>query len=215
MPRPRVRRGAAGIGAMEPNWAEDEREVLTRARDPDHSDHAEAVVILFADYVLPAALDRARQLPLTEESAEDLVQNVALNFWRTLARFRGDSTIRTYVTTMVENVWKDQARKMGRRQGILRIIPVPDPPGLVERDDIPSPRQEPVVLDDTTSIDVLSLCRTPELTPREQVVLLLTFVADLRTEEIADLLRVTKRTVCRIRMSAINKLRERTADDEQ
>jgi RNA polymerase sigma-70 factor (ECF subfamily) len=62
-----------------------------------------------------------------DDELEDLVQDALFRAFRSLERFRGGSSFRTWLLTIGSNLLKDRYRQWKRRQ-VLELVPdVPDP----------------------------------------------------------------------------------------
>ena len=67
-----------------------------------------------------AAIERlARSYELDPHKRQDLLQNIHLNLWRSLERFSGQSSLRTWVYRVAHNVAATHVMDERRRRGVL------------------------------------------------------------------------------------------------
>ena len=65
----------------------------------------------------PAVLGYVAGLARDEDRADDVFSQVCEDLWRGLPRFRGDSSVRTWVYTLAWHAWLCQERDAFRRRG--------------------------------------------------------------------------------------------------
>ncbi|HET9655652.1 MAG TPA: sigma-70 family RNA polymerase sigma factor [Kineosporiaceae bacterium] len=86
----------------------------------------------------PAALERLVTATLTDvwrflahlvdvQSADDLTQETYLRAWQSLSRFRGDSSLRTWLLAVARHVAADELR-LRRRRGAETLVPDAEQP---------------------------------------------------------------------------------------
>ena len=93
-------------------------------------DHGPALWRVIASYAPPGA-DR-----------DDLAQDVLLAVWQALQRFRGDSSLKTFVLRIAHNRGLSQAWKRAKRPQPSELVDVPDPRPGPEEEAATSQRSE-------------------------------------------------------------------------
>jgi RNA polymerase sigma-70 factor (ECF subfamily) len=127
---------------------------------------------------------------------EDVLSEVFLQVARSLPRFRGaDDEVRPWVFTIARNRAIDDRRRRGRRPSVPRAV-------LPERS--ARPAAEP--------IDPALVAALGRLTPEQQEVVVLRFVADLPLEEVASITHRTAGAVKAMQHRALAQL-ARIVDD--
>lgn len=113
---------------------------------------------------------------------EDLVQQIFLEVFRDLARFRAEATFRTFLYRVVVNTACDHLKRRGRR---ARAVPVEEIEALV--DHAASPEARAVERDRL----VFTLGLLDRIKPKKRIAFLLRAVEGLSLEEIAEQCQVT------------------------
>lgn len=132
---------------------------VTRLMD----EHGNSILRLCALYLRDAGL------------AEDAAQETFLRAYRSLDRFRGDSSPKTWLTRIAINVCKDLSRRRSHQ------------PLVLER--LPDETHADAPFDDSVLSDVMAL---PE---KYRAAILLRYYQELSVPEIAHALRITKNSV--------------------
>ena len=141
------------------------------------NEHGNSILRLCAMYLGDTAL------------AEDAAQEAFLRAYRGLDRFRGDSSLKTWLTRIAINVCKDMSHKRRRQPLVLDRLPentANDPP-----------------CDDSIIREVMAL---PE---KYRTVILLRYYQELSLEETAGALRITRNAVSQRLLRAKAMLRMR------
>lgn len=107
--------------------------------------------------------------------AEDAAQETFLRAYRAIDRFRGESSVKTWLTRIAINVCKDMSHKRSRQPLILEKIP--------------ESISDPAYGDDSVLNEVMLL------PPKYRAVILLRYYQQLDTREIAKVLGVTRNAV--------------------
>lgn len=123
------------------------------------------------------------------EAAEDLVQDVFVALPRAVARFRGDSSLRTFLVSIAVNHAKNHVRAAARRRAALgRLAREPEPTStdpqrdmerrelgdrlMLALDALPLEQRVAVVLseiEDRTSAEIATIVGAPEGTVRTRI----------------------------------------------
>lgn len=117
----------------------------------------------------------------SKHDREDLFQEVWLRVHQSLAKFRGESEVSTWLYRLTVNTSLSFLKKQSRQQRIRQVLA-----GLrfIEHDD--GPRDEP----DTAVMEPLK-----KLNPRQRIILLMSDVEEKKLEEIGKLLDLPVGTV--------------------
>jgi RNA polymerase sigma-70 factor (ECF subfamily) len=117
---------------------------------------------------------------------EDLVQQIFLEVFRSLPRFRGDSSFRTFLYRVMLNLACDHLKRRGRRAHVVHIDDLDE---LVDGDGSPELR----------AVERQRLARTlkvlDRIKPKKRVAFLLRVVEGLSLEEIGELVEATPAAV--------------------
>jgi RNA polymerase sigma-70 factor (ECF subfamily) len=140
--------------------------------------------------------------------AEDLVQETYLRAWRSIDRFEGRSSLRTWLYTIATNVCLTALESRSKRPLPTDFGPESDPSApLVQQPELPwlEPVPDAVVAGGATdpaaivasrqSIRMAFIAALQHLPPRQRAVLLLRDVLRWRAAEVAELLETTTTAV--------------------
>lgn len=95
--------------------------------------HQDAFLRLIVEY--EPALRRLAGVYLRQPAdREDLFQEIAVALWQAIPRFRGESTVRTWLYRIAHNVALSSAAKLYRRGATEQAGPVPTDPQPAPRD---------------------------------------------------------------------------------
>lgn len=129
------------------------------------------------------------RLSRNPDQASDLTQEVFLRVFRHLGKFRGGSSLKTWIYRVTLNHCRS---RLGRKH--LPMQPLTSPDGETERE-IPDPRRNPedrAVAESEGRLVEAALARVP---PRFREAVTLRDLEDLSYQEIAEILRVRIGTV--------------------
>jgi RNA polymerase sigma-70 factor (TIGR02960 family) len=154
------------------------------------------------------------------QDAEDLVQETLLAAWRSIARFEGRASLRSWLYRIATNRSLNALRDRGRR-----LPPLPEPPPEAPEPPQPSRLREPVWLEpypDALLEDIADQTHEPgaryetreaiglafiaglqRLPPRQRAVLVLRDTLGFRAREVAEMLGTSEASV----MSALHRAR--------
>jgi RNA polymerase sigma-70 factor, ECF subfamily len=171
--------GASGIEARSPSLGADE-ELVLRAQRGDRQAFDE----LYRRYI-DLVWGRLGRLIGPDPDREDLVQQIFLEVFRGLPRFRGDARFRTYLYRVVVNRASDHLKRRRRR------------PAPISLDDIDLPGNDgcPEATADERQRVSLSLALLDRIKPKKRIAFLLRVVEGLSLEEIGELCQATPGTV--------------------
>jgi len=130
--------------------------------------------------------------------AEDAVQETFIKAARTLDKFRGESSMKTWLTRIAMRTCCDMRRSFWFRRMDRRFTP----------EMLPDPIQAPVEEETALTVAVMNLPK------KEREVILLYYYQDMNMSEIADALGVTQPTVSYRLRRAREKLRVELAGRE-
>jgi RNA polymerase sigma-70 factor (ECF subfamily) len=119
-----------------------------------------------------------------EETARDVAQDVFVKLFSVIARFRGESSFRTWLFRLVANACRDAHRRT------RRLVPIPEI-GLETTEDPPSPYAD--AREREISLQVRSA--VAQLAPKLRLPILLRYVEGLSYAEIGEALRCSPGTV--------------------
>lgn len=159
----------------------------------------------------------ARSLLRDGAEAEDAVQEAYLAAYRSLASFRGQASMATWLTRIVVNECMDRLRRQARRDNILPMARG----GNVDPDDRPDPVEAHPDADHDTpdrslvraEMRALLERRIDELPQDFRAVFMLRAVEELTVEETAQCLGIPEATVRSRHFRARSLLRETIAQD--
>jgi RNA polymerase sigma-70 factor (ECF subfamily) len=187
---------------LEPEVSDEE--LVARAR----RDEPRAVEQIYARHAA-AVFRRLTHLVGPDPEREDLMQEVFVDLFRQLPRYRGRATLRTYVFRIASNKACDHLRQRRRRA-------VVDSPGLCAfgPDDADAPRSgEPSPEDRVGQAQELALIERAldQLKPKKRIAFVLRVVDDLSLREIAEQTGASVFTVAQRLRHADRELRRLTA----
>ncbi|NLW45632.1 MAG: sigma-70 family RNA polymerase sigma factor [Syntrophomonadaceae bacterium] len=131
-----------------------------------------------------------------EEDASDMAQEALIKAYRSLATFKGESSLSTWLYRITTNVCLDELRK---RRRTLHMISLDEPVATVDGDEIerdiadPSPTADIIYQKKETEVYIQSLIN--KLKPEQKAVVILRDVMGLTYEEIAEVLNCSIGTV--------------------
>ena len=131
--------------------------------------------------------------------AEDAVQETFLKAYRKLGQFQGNSSVKTWLSSIAINCCRDLSRGSWFRH-IDRSVSI---------DTLPQRAEESDPEDDSVSVEVMNL------PIRLREVVLLYYFEDMNTHEIAETLRISQQAVSSRLMRARKKLRKALSSDER
>ncbi|HEX2746335.1 MAG TPA: RNA polymerase sigma factor [Streptosporangiaceae bacterium] len=134
--------------------------------------------------------------------AEEIVQDTMLAVWRGAASFRGESSVRSWVTAIARRQTRDRLR--GRRLRVVGDAFLADQPGL-------GPGPEVMALDRAELAEVRVAIR--DLAPAQREVLGLAFGSGLSLPEVAGVLEIPVGTV-KSRLTAARTALSRILDEK-
>lgn len=131
--------------------------------------------------------------------AEDAVQETFLKAYRTLERYRGEASAKTWLTRIAMRTCCDMRRSFWFRRMDRRVTP----------EMLPEPAQETAENDSALTVAVMNLPK------KEREAVLLYYYQDMNVSEIADVLGVTQPTVSYRLKRAREKLRQELEGREE
>lgn len=148
----------------------------------------------------------ARGILGSDADAEDALQEAYLSAYRSMEKFRGESTLFTWLSRMVLNECLGRARTQARRQGIMPMVeaaPDLEIDAMADHDRDPSYRA-------VARAEVLALLerKVDALPEAFRTVFVLRAVEEMTVEEVAQCLGVPEATVRSRHFRAKNLLRE-------
>jgi RNA polymerase sigma-70 factor (ECF subfamily) len=150
----------------------------------------------------------ARAALRDEAEAQEALQEAYLSAYRGIARFRGDSTLVTWLSRLVLNECLSRLRKADRRQIVMPIV------ALAERDDLHAAADErPERAFARTEMRALLERKLDELPHDFRLVFVLRAVEELSVEETAECLGIEPATVRSRHFRARGLLRQALAGD--
>ena len=131
--------------------------------------------------------------------AEDAVQETFLKAYRKLGQFQGNSSVKTWLSSIAINCCRDMSRGSWFRH-IDRSVSI---------DTLPPRAEESSPEDDSVSVEVMNL------PIRLREVVLLYYFEDMNTREIAETLRISQQAVSSRLMRARKTLRKALSSNER
>jgi RNA polymerase sigma-70 factor (TIGR02960 family) len=182
-------------------------ELLPRAEFAELADGYRAELLLHCYRILGSVQD-----------AEDLVQETLMAAWRSLDRFEGRASLRTWLYRIATNRCLNAVRDRGRRpQELPRVEGTPEPPAPTHLADPVWLEPYPDVLLEGTetreAIGLAYIAALQRLTPRQRAVLVLREVLDFRASEVAAMLDVTEVSVNRALHRARRRIEQTATPD--
>lgn len=151
----------------------------------------------------------ARATLRDDADAQEALQEAYLAAFRGIARFRGESSLVTWLSRMVLNECLGRLRKHARRQNVIPIVPTGDEVELVHADDRDLPERALVRAEMRALLE-----RKLDALPEDfRVVFVLRSVEELSVEETAASLGLELATVRSRHFRARSLLRESLAQD--
>src|SRR5215216_5577117 len=136
------------------------------------------------------------------DDAEDVGQETFIRFHRSLDRFRGDSSLKTYLVHIAMNLSLNALRR--RRRSILRFVSRDQTPI-----DSPEPRLGPDGNVDAGELRVLVRHAVSQLNEKHRAVVVLRMFDECSTREAATILGVPEGTILSRLSRAMKELEER------
>jgi RNA polymerase sigma-70 factor (TIGR02960 family) len=152
------------------------------------------------------------------QDAEDLVQETLMAAWRSLDRFEGRASLRTWLYRIATNRCLNAVRDRGRRpQELPWAGGTPEPPAPTHLADPVWLEPYPDVLLEGTetreAIGLAYIAALQRLTPPQRAVLVLREVLDFRASEVAAMLDVTEVSVNRALHRARRRIEQTATPD--
>ena len=119
--------------------------------------------------------------------ADDVGQETFIRFYGALERFRGESSLKTYLVRIAMNLSLNALHR--RRRGLLRFV------SRDEQRSLPEPSIEPTTLEDEEERREVVRAAIMRLTPNHRAVVVLRMLQSLSTRETAHALGVPEGTV--------------------
>jgi len=200
--------GHASPGALGPlvqSWLLAEALSLTRGRPaPESSDEElverarqnepEAIQAIYQRHAA-AVYRRFTHLLGPDPEREDLMQEVFVDLFRQLDRYRGGASLRTYVLRIVSHKACDHLRQRQRRRRTLAEAPRFSPVGAPDANELRSPAPSPEERVGNAQELALIEEALDRLTPKKRIAFLLRMVDNLSLKEIAEQVGATVFTV--------------------
>jgi RNA polymerase sigma-70 factor (ECF subfamily) len=136
--------------------------------------------------------------------AEDLSQEVFIRAWRSLAQFRGEATVYTWLRRIALNLYLNQQRR--KVWSMLRFFG--ESPALEQRTD-PLPRPDHHTDDRMRQQHIAAAL--DGLSPRERSAFVLRHYEDLALKDVAEAMGISEGTVKSLLFRATQKLRQSLA----
>jgi len=175
-----------------------EAEILERAQKGEIAAFQE-IVERYKKNVYYLALD----LTGNHEDAEDLSQDVFIRAYQSIARFRGEAKLSSWLYRITVNTHINSKRKKSLR--LISIYPQKEgEPEIQVADPSPDPHTEVESRHVQKDID----SALDQLTPRERAVFVLRHYNDLMLEDIAKTLEISEGTVKSLLFRACRRLRK-------
>jgi RNA polymerase sigma-70 factor (ECF subfamily) len=119
----------------------------------------------------------------TDQAASDSLQEAMLDVWRTAGRFKGQSSVKTWLFTIARNKQVDQIRKSARLSFVETV------PEAVDT----TPNAEQIIIAAADAVRVRACL--DKLTPPHQTMMRLAFYEDMTYGEISEVEGVPEGTV--------------------
>lgn len=119
--------------------------------------------------------------------ADDVGQETFIRFYGALERYRGESSLKTYLVRIAMNLSLNALHR--RRRGLLRFV------SRDEQRSLPEPSIEPTTLEDEEERREVVRAAIMRLTPNHRAVVVLRMLQSLSTRETAHALGVPEGTV--------------------
>lgn len=153
----------------------------------------------------------ARATLRDDKEAEDALQDVYLQVWRSISQFRGEASLATWLSRLVINACIGRLRRDSRRHNVVNIVNATSAP---EMEQVPAAEGE---LPDRSLARVqlrqLLERKLDELPESFRVVFVLRSVEDMSVEEAAQALDIPEATVRSRHFRAKSLLREALAQE--
>jgi RNA polymerase sigma-70 factor (ECF subfamily) len=135
------------------------------------------------------------------DEADDVGQETFIRFFRSLERFRGESSVRTYLQRIAINLSLNALKR--RQRGFRRFLPLDDADEGAEQ-----PATLPVDHAEAGELHAMVNAALDQLSPRHRPVVVLRMMEGYSTRETADLLGVPEGTVLSRLARAMSRLEE-------
>ncbi len=185
----------------------DEEALVLRAQRGDRAAF-DALVLLHEQKVLRLALQVVR----SPEEARDLFQEAFLKIYRSLGRFRFQSSFSTWVYRVVMNVCYDHLRRQGSRDEVQAPAREDGQPDYYDTVEDQSPSLNPERAFEASVIKHRIEVALKRLTPRERMVFELRHYQGLRLRAIGDMCGTSEETAKNCLFRATQKLRGALGD---
>jgi RNA polymerase sigma-70 factor (ECF subfamily) len=146
-----------------------------------------------------------------EAEAKDALQDAYLSAYRSIAKFRGEATLSTWLSRLVLNACGERRRRSRRRENIVPILSTERAMDSVAR--VPDGGEQPEQLVARTQIRSVLERKVGELPEIFRVVFMLRSVEELSVDEIAEILAISPETVRSRHFRAKGMLRESLAKE--
>lgn len=169
---------------------------------------ADKLVSLYGEYVFRLCIRLTRD----PDAAEDLAQDVWIRVFKGLATFNGDSSLRTWLYTVVDRSFQNNSRNTFRRQ--LREQKVFNDDAQTAREIDPDSNQSVVVIldpapDQAKNLEISELRNAlHQLEEPCRSILILRYFEDFAAKEIASALGISLSTVNHKSMPCLRRLGE-------
>lgn len=153
----------------------------------------------------------ARSMLRDPHEAEDALQDAYLSAYQSMASFRGDASLGTWLSRVVVNQCLGRLRKQARRDNIVPMVALGGPD---EQDGFPMPADDRETPPDAlvrTELRAVLERKLDELPESFRTVFVLRSVEELSVEEVAETLNLPEATVRSRHFRARSMLRESLA----
>ena len=143
-----------------------------------------------------------KYLTCSKQEADDLYQDTFLTAIEQRERIDSTSHPKNYLLSIALRIWKNKKRKYAWRKRIAEMRPLVDEKDILSLPEkIPSPEQQILQNEETASVR-LAVNQLPD---KQKVVVLLFYMEDLSTAQIAQVLNIPQGTV----LSRLHQARKR------
>jgi RNA polymerase sigma factor (sigma-70 family) len=182
-----------------------EQELLSGLRNGEEPAFKE-LVMLFQDKVFNTALGLLHH----HTEAEDLAQEVFIQVYHSIHKFKGDSLLSTWIyrITVTKSLEHLRSKKRKKRFGFLSSLLGEDNKPLHEPEDL----NHPGVLHDRKEDAAILFKMIDQLPENQRIAFILNKVEDLSYREIADILKTSESAVDSLLQRAKQNLRKKIDD---